>query len=138
VSDLATIRQALADALDPIGDDVQVSAYLLAQPTPPTVQILPGNQDYDLAFKRGLDRRTFTVQGFVPVNESDETQKLLDELMAPTGARSVKALLEADVTLGGVVGGLQVTADSGYAMQQHPTGIWTLLCEWTVVVLNQN
>ncbi len=139
MSDLTTIRQALAGALEPLAEvGVQVSAYLLATPTPPTVQVLPRNQDYDLAFKRGLDKRTFTVQGFVPVNESDETQKLLDELMAPVGASSVKALLEVDKTLGGAIGGLQVTSDSGYSMQQHPAGFWTLLCEWTVEVWNEN
>lgn len=138
MSDLGTIREAIAAALEPVGQDVQVSAYLLATPTPPTIQVLPGPQDYDQAFARGLDRRTFTIQGFVPVNESDETQKLLDELMAPTGPRSVKTLIEADQTLGGAIGGLQVTSDSGYTMQQHPSGFWTLLCEWTVVVWNEN
>lgn len=139
MSDLATIRQALADSLASLEDaGVQVSAYLIATPTPPTVQVLPRGQEYDKSFARGLDRRDFTVQGFVPVNESDETQKLLDELMAPTGAKSIKTLIESDKTLGGTIGGLQVTSDSGYSMQQHPAGFWTLLCEWTVSVLNEN
>jgi hypothetical protein len=100
--------------------------------------VLPRTKEYDKAFKNGVDRRTFIVQGFVPVNEDVETQKLLDELMAPLGSKSIKALLEADKTLGGVIGGLQVTSDSGYSMQQHPAGFSTLLCEWTVEVWNQN
>jgi hypothetical protein len=138
-ADLLAIREAFRVALAPLeASGVQVSGYLIGTPTPPTVQVLPRTKEYDKAFKNGVDRRTFIVQGFVPVNEDVETQKLLDELMAPLGSKSIKALLEADKTLGGVIGGLQVTSDSGYSMQQHPAGFSTLLCEWTVEVWNQN
>lgn len=138
-AELLAIREGFRLALAPLeAFGIQVSGYLLGTPTPPTVQVLPRAKDYDRAFKNGVDKRTFIVQGFVPVNEDVETQKLLDELMAPIGGKSVKALLEADKTLGGVIGGLQVTSDSGYSMQQHPAGFTTLLCEWTVDVWNQN
>src|SRR4051794_37550969 len=103
MSDLAAIRNAFADALTAIGTDVQVSAYLLATPTMPTLQVLPRSMTYDRAMHRGVDTREFIVQGFVPLNEGDESQRLLDEFLAPVGARSVKALLELDKTLGGVV-----------------------------------
>lgn len=138
MADLGTVRQAIATALANVGTDVQVSAYLLPQPSPPTLQVLPGEQQYDRAMHRGLDIRTFTIQGFVAYNESTETQKRLDELMAPTGARSVKTVLEADPTLGGVVSAIHVTSDSGYSMQLHPSGTWMLLCEWTAEVYLQN
>lgn len=138
MADLGAVRQAIATALANVGTDVQVSAYLVPQPTPPTLQVLPGEQNYDRAFKRGLDVRTFTIQGFVAANEATETQERLDELMAPTGTRSVKTVLEADPTLGGVVSQIHVTRDSGYSMQLHPSGIWVLLCEWTAEVYLQN
>ncbi len=138
MADLATVREALRVALTTVGTDVQVSGYLLGQPTPPTLQVLPGEQTYDRAMHRGLDIRTFTIQGFVAYNEGETSQRLLDELMAPTGIRSVKTALETDKTLGGVVSSLHVTSDSGYSMQLHPSGVWMLLCEWTAEVYLQN
>lgn len=133
---LTEIRPAIAAAFSSL-DDVQVSGYLVAQPTMPTIQVLPGSTDYDQAFRRGLDRRMFTVQAFVAVSEGEQSQKVLDELMAPTGARSVKTLLEADRTFGGTVSGSRVISDSGYAVQVHPSGVWVLLCEWTLEVWTQ-
>jgi hypothetical protein len=138
MTDLATIRAAIADALGPVGTDVQVSPYVLATPTPPTLQVLPRSMNYDRAMHRGVDVREYIVQGFVPYNEGDESQRLLDELLSPTGPRSVKTLLEADKTLGGVVSAVNVTSDSGLAMQLHPSGAWVLLAEWTVEVWTQN
>lgn len=125
----------MATALATVGTDVQVSAYLLAQPDPPTLQVLPRAADYDQTFTAaGFDQRDFAVQGFVALLGDQAMQGLLDALMAPTGSRSVKTALEADKTLGGIVQTLRVTSDTGYTMQLHPSGAWFLVNEWTVEV----
>ena len=139
MSDVTQIRTAIAGALAGIGGDVQVSATILPQPTPPTLQVFPGPIAHDSgAFAQKVNQRRYIVQGFVPLNEQVSTQALMDGLLAPTGSRSVKSALEADTTLGGVVSKLWVRSDTGYTMQLHPTGSWFLTCEWTLEVWSQN
>ena len=55
-----------------------------------------------------------TVQAFVGMGLDQGAQRVLDELLAPTGARSVKTAIEADKTLGGVVKDVWVSAMTGY------------------------
>lgn len=124
----------MADALSVI-DDVQVNPYALAQPTPPGLQILPPGTEYDSSFHRGLDEWTFTVQGFVALTSDIGSQILLDEMCAPAGATSVKAALEADVTLGGSVQSLHVQEQTaGRVIDAAGGGSPMLLVEWRVQV----
>lgn len=60
-----------------------------------------------------------------------EHEALLDEMLEAAGERSVKALLEADRTLGGSVEDLMVVANSGYRLYPSPEGP-QLGAEWTV------
>lgn len=132
---VADVRAGLAAALGVISD-VQISPYVLSQPTPPTLQIIPPSVQYDLAMHRGLDEWMFTVQGLVAFSTDLGPQLLLDAMCAPTGASSVKAALEADRTLGGVVGDLHVLEQLPGALYTHPnTGSQMLLVEWRVKVL---
>src|ERR1044072_8938710 len=98
-STIAQVRQAMADAIAALVP-WDVNAYVLAQPNPPGVQILPPSIDFDFAMHRGQDVWTFTVQGYVPLTSDVAAQQLLDELIAPTGG--MKDALEADRTLGGL------------------------------------
>ena len=132
---IATVRAAMAAAMDGATSGVQVNAYALAQPTPPGIQILSGGVEYDRAFARGLDEWTFTVQAFVALNADIGPQKLLDTLCAPTGAGSVKAALEADRTLGGAVQTLRVLNQSPARQATRPDGSSMLLVEFSVQVL---
>ena len=120
----------MATALGTI-TDVQVNAYALAQPTPPGIQILPPAVEYDSAFHRGIDEWTFTVQGFVSLTSDIGSQQVLDGLCAPSGSSSVKAALEADNTLGGVVQSLRVVEQSpGRVVDVPGGGSPVLLVEW--------
>lgn len=125
----------MASALGVI-PDVQVNPYALAQPTPPGIQILPGAVQYDQAFGRGLDEWTFTVQGFVALTSDIGSQVVLDAMSAPSGSGSVKAALEADKTLGGLVQSLHVTEQTAGRVVDIPgSGSPMLLVEWRVQVL---
>lgn len=139
---LTQIRTGLATNLQSLigTSELQVSAYMLANPTPPTIHLYPGGQEtaieYDLAFGRGLDRWSFTVQAFVPLSSADtDSQQTLDAYIAPAGAQSVKAALESDSTLGGLVANVNVVSCTGYRVYVREGGTPVLGAEWLVEVL---
>ena len=137
MASLAQIRQGLAANLAVL-DGIQVSAYVLGNPTLPTVWVRPATAEgieYHRAFANGLENWTFTVQAFFASGISDiGAQQKLDELLASTGATSVKAALETDKTLGGLVKDLIVQTCTGYLEYGRPDGTTALGCDWTVVV----
>ena len=90
MADLEPIREGLAANLAAI-TDCQVSAYMLARPSPPTLQVMgPDEIEYDTAFARGGDSLRMIVQGFVGAVDGKGAQKRLDQWLAGSGAQSVK------------------------------------------------
>lgn len=137
---LAQIREGLRVRLATI-PNVQTSAYMLGQVTPPTLQVMgPDEVQYDLAFHRGLDQWTLIVQGFVGAVADVGAQTNLDLWLAPSGSLSVKAAIEGDRSAAGALGGLvqdlTVTTSSGYRIYQLDNSGPVLGAEWTVSVLN--
>jgi len=136
---LAQIREGLAANLSAI-PNVQVSAYMLSSPTPPTLWVFPEETDFDLTMQRGLDCYHLTIQAYIGAVADEGSQVLLDTLLDPASATSVKAAVEADRTLGGAVESLRVTKQTGYRLYQvpnmgHATSMAQILgCEWTVEV----
>ena len=131
---IAQIREGIATNLATIAD-VQVSAYMLAQPTPPAIHVLPGEISYDRASARGLDEVMMLVQAFVAFSSDIGAQKRLDTMLAPSGAGSVKAAIESDPTLGGTVSDLHVRSASGYrSLLVEGRGL-VLVVEWTVYIM---
>jgi len=124
---ITQIREGLAANLAAL-NGFQVSAYTLSNPTPPAIQVLPGEITYDLAMHRGLDEVVMLVQAFVALSSDIGSQKRLDELLDPTGADSLKTAVESDKTLGGLVGSVHVTDATGYRTAQGANGP-ILLCE---------
>lgn len=135
---MADLREALAATLASL-PGVQESAYVLANSTPPCAHVEPAPIDYDLAMQRGLDDWMFIVSVYVGMSTDIGAQKTLDEFIDPTGSLSVKTLIEADRTLGGVCDTLQVTGCSGYKTYVSPRSSNMVLgAEWTVKVLVSN
>lgn len=130
---LQQLRQGLAANLGAI-TGVQVSPYLLAQPTPPAIELAPDEVEYDTANARGMDSWQFIVRAYVGTPTDQGAQVLLDLMLAPSGATSVKAVLEADRTLGGAAQTLRVAQATGYRLYQRAGGPEYLGCEWTVNV----
>lgn len=103
------IRAALASKLQAGFTGWQVSQYLLANPEPPSLDISTGPIAYDTAMAYGNYDLRFIVRALVQWGDSGAAQAALDPLLDQTGTSSVKAVLEADKTLGGTVSSLRVT-----------------------------
>lgn len=117
MASITDIRAALADAIGALGN-IQASPYILANPTPPSAFVYPcgeaGDIEYDQAMHRGFDIVPFTVEVYTGSPHDIAAQVNLDEYLEPSGGRSIKAALEADKTLGGIVDDLRVTRCRGY------------------------
>ena len=139
MSGLADIRAGIAANLATLQgapDNVQISAYMLANPTPPTLQVMgPDEIDYDQAMSRGMDEWRIIVQGFVGAATDEGSQVNLDEWLAPFGALSVKAAIESDRTLGGAVMDSYVESASGYKLYTLDSQFQVLGAEWIVRLL---
>lgn len=98
-----TLREAIAASLS--GLDMQVSAYVLAQPKPPCLYVVDGEIVYDEAFARGYDTWLFTVYAVVAFATDMGAALQLDELRAPYGPSSVKELIETRDEDGQVLAG---------------------------------
>jgi hypothetical protein len=135
---LSQIRAGLAAnlAANLPANTVQVSGYMLANPTPPCIHLYPdGDLEYDLAMRRGLDKWRFTVQAFVTFTADIGSQVLLDGFLNPSGSTSVKQALEADSSLGGLVADVNVVKMSGYQVYIRD-GMGPLLgAEWAVEII---
>lgn len=127
------IRHALAAQLqEAIG--FQCSPYVLANPTPPTLQIRPGARAPHKTMGPiavAHSTREFFVQAIVAHVNDAGSQDLLDEFME---SGQVDAALEADPTLGGLVGGILCTGDSGYQILVTGDNRALLTSEWAVTV----
>lgn len=111
---LSEIRVAIKDTLDSLGD---FNAYALepAAPKYPAGWCFPGSPaaSYHQTFG---DATTWNMRVTVAVAAGDvgRSQSNIDPYLAPTGSRSIKALLEADPSLGGVVDSLSVKGIVAY------------------------
>jgi hypothetical protein len=134
MTDPATLRAGLVAALSTISG-YQVSGYWLSNPTPPGMHVFPDAVTYDLAGSRGADEWVWFVQAFVSLNIDKAAQMRLDELLASSGAMSVKAAVEADVTLGGACDDLRVIDAKGHQIFDVPGRGVMLGSTWTVHML---
>lgn len=146
MASLADVVEALAAALEPIRDtidDVQIYPYYLINPTPPAVDIYPGDP-FQQGGAFGLDAECFfTVRARASTADSDAGQQLLLQLLDADGPASVEAALTADQTLGGVVDSVAVgeaagtPGVTGYREYVEDAAVNGRLlgCEWRVRVL---
>lgn len=136
MAELADIRAGLAANLGTIAG-VNVSAYARDNILTPALQVYgPDEVVYDLAMQRGLDMMTLVVQGLAGSPAEQARQVMLDQWLAPSGSSSVKAAIESDPTLGGVVTAARVTRASGYRVYALPNKGSTLGAEWFVEIHN--
>lgn len=134
MASLTSIREGLAANLGAL-EGIQVSPYMLANPSPPCVHVYPASVEYDLAMRRGLDKWTLTVQAFVGLTADIGSQVKLDQFLASSGTQSVKTVLESDQTLGGTVSDVNVVSCTGYRVYVREGGGPVLGAEWVVEVL---
>ena len=111
---LSDIRAAMGTALSAV-PNLRVRELIPALVTPPMAVVSPSSIEYDLNAQNGVNRYLFTVTVFVVKADDRAAQLRVDPFVAPTGTGSVKAALEADRTLGGVVNTLRVTDVNNYS-----------------------
>lgn len=137
----AQIRAAFAMTLSAFYPDWQVFPYFKSNPTPPSIDVMPGPILYDTAMGRGNDDVTYIVRAVVALGLDIAAQENLDQLLDldPTSTTSMKNALETGrpnrSTLGNVVTDLRVVAASEYKMYSASGGTDIVGVEFTVDVI---
>jgi hypothetical protein len=111
------VMDAVADqvelALSPMIDGIQVASKLVANPTPPCIDIYPGDPFLERsAF--GSVEAVFVVRARVTTADHQDGQSLLLQLLDPAGPLSLWAALERDATFAGTVDDSSVESVSGF------------------------
>lgn len=95
----AQIRTALAAQLAAQIPGLRAEAALPGQINVPAATVRRHSTTYGTSLGPGSDDHTFAVTLFLDLGQYDD----LDAFLAPVGALSIRAAVEADPTLGGVV-----------------------------------
>lgn len=101
--------------------------------TTPAAFPMPGPIEFDETMGRGSDLYTFKVRLLVQRSTDTYAQEDLDAYLAGSGASSVKAAIEGDITLGGVADWTRVTGVPAYGDVTH-AGIDYLGADFNVEV----
>lgn len=136
---LDQIADAFRDEFNDQDDyDIQVEPRMVLNPTPPCVDMWPGDESRDGQSAAFGDEggEFYTIRARVQTADSYAGQELLLALMDDEGDLSVRGILFSDPSLGGLVDDLDVVAQTGYVVDVAPSGegAW-LACRWTVLVL---
>src|SRR6188472_507073 len=90
--------------LGPLIENLQVEGLLVPSPTPPSIDIYPGDPFQELLTFGLSDELFFTVRARVHTADNEAGQKLLLSMMDPSAATSIAQSIHGDRTLGGKVG----------------------------------
>jgi hypothetical protein len=122
--------------------DVQVEPRLVVNPSPPTIDIYPGDLFRDresAAFDDISGGYRFTVRARVSTADSYAGQDLLLAFMDDTDPLCMAAALGDEPTLDGYVASLSVEEPTGYVMYPDAGGEGVLLgCQWPVLAVPGN
>lgn len=99
--DLAAIREAVAAALSGI-DKLNAYPRYPGVINSPTAVVVRRETRYDTAFDVDADS-TLAIRLFLSFANLEGSQELLDDYCSPTGTRSIRARIDVDPTLGGLV-----------------------------------
>lgn len=131
---VAQIATALQTALETISG-LRTAPYLSDNVTPPVALVAIETVEHHGAFGGGDVQHDFTV--FVIASRASERAGIeaLEGYMSQAGTTSIRAAIEADVTLGGVVSSAWVKkAGPPKSISIGSTGVVYLACEFAVEV----
>ena len=138
---LKGIRMGLAANLASI-EGVQISPYMLTNPTVPTLEVFPdpeSNVQYHKAFANGVSKWVMCVRGIAGAVTDIGGQETLDEWLEMSGPTSVFAAIESETTLDGRVADVTVTECTGYSEYiKRGTQSSYFASTWVVEVLLQS
>jgi hypothetical protein len=128
---LAGLMEAIADALQPLTTEIgglQIYPYLNSNPTPPSLDLYPGDPfQTGAGFGVGQSQVFFTIRARISTADQEAGQKLLLRMLDPGDPASVEAAVEdvATVVPEGISGFREYLEDSS-------TNGRLLGCEWRV------
>ncbi len=102
MTDDITVRQALAAALGAI-EGLSAYAWQPGAVNLPAAVVSRASTDFDKSMARGSDDFEYTVTVLVQYADPEVAQRAMSAYLATAGASSIKAAVELDQTLGGVV-----------------------------------
>ena len=134
IGDIAAGLKANLDAID----GVNVSKYPRTNPVGPLIHMWPSDTIvYHRANAMGFTAIEFTVQLLWPYSDDAGSASQVYDFLEPTGARSVRAAIESDRTLGGAVDQARCESCSGLAVGVTSDNQPRLTAEWRVsIILN--
>lgn len=121
----AAIADQLEDAFTGADWDIQVGAKMIGNPTPPTVDVYPGDPTRDDTTLAGGfagtdadagDAIWINVRARVSMADTDAGQDILDEFGSPDSDLSIVQALYDDPTLGGIAADVDFVAMGGYEL----------------------
>src|SRR5262245_55039882 len=102
MANLSAIRAGIVTRLRTI-EGLRAYAQVPGTIDPPVAVVQPMGIDFDLTMADGSDEYMVAIVVAVSQAETRTAQLLLDDYLAKTGDRSIRAAIDADQTLGGVV-----------------------------------
>lgn len=136
---LVTILDELAVQIaDAVGDDVQVISRMNFNPTPPSIDMYPGDSvsdDQTAAFDDDTGGWFITVRARVGTSDNEAGQDDLLEFMDDEGTRSIALAVLDDPTIGGTATSADISSQTGYMLVPTPDGGAYLGCLWTFLII---
>lgn len=136
----AQIQTELGGTADPLIERLQVDGRLIPSPTPPAIDVYPGDpfqERMTMGHGAGNNELFFTVRARVSTADNEAGQDLLLSLMDPDAPESLAEAVLSNRTLGGVVERVgNVDGPSQFGLFGDPGGQGNLLgCTWRVRVI---
>jgi len=138
---LETITLAVASQLEaelaPVYGELQVAGRRIFNPTPPTLDVYPGDPFQEqTAYGHASREVFFTIRARVSMADNEAGQSTLLQLLNADGPGSVIAALAADRDLQGWVQDSLVDGVSGFAIHQDVSEATPLLgCTWRLRIV---
>ena len=134
MASLTSIRNAIGTNLSNISS-LTVYNYMPDSMEPPTAIVgVIETVTYDDTMQRGTDKYIIPIQLIVSRVDAQDSQETLDGYLASSGASSVKAQIESDTSLGGVVSTVRVTEARNYGVYNMNNTDY-LGCEFMIEVV---
>lgn len=118
MASLTAVRNGLKERAETIS---RVTGYArpVGEVNVPAVVVMPGQIVFDDTMERGSDLLSFTLVLLVADSDSDLAQQQLDDYLAGSGDKSLKAAIEGDQTLGGVADWTVVKGVQAYGLIEY-------------------
>jgi hypothetical protein len=127
---ISTVRTKIAEAASAVvmptgAPALTCTGYVPDAVTAPHFFVGEYTQQFDKAYKRGLDELEFTCRVLVSRADDKSSQEILDALLSGSGTSSLKAAIEAargapgELALDGAAHDLHVMRVQGYRWYEH-------------------